>query len=436
MSGDLDSSLEIIRREWRQAASSLADWAFERLVNRREVWGQYSKLSEREKLNSKKTYKALTLPQKSKRGQDMVTHEKLQRHFRSGGVQHLIGLHSTSADNTSLWLAIDIDLHDSGAVDAEDEARRNFAAAQHWWEVLQKQGYDPLLLDSNGRGGYHLLLLFDEPAPTADVYHFGQSLIADWKKRNIDAAPETFPKNAEVSGDKLGAWLRVFGLHHTHPHFTRVWSGDPWLDDPWLEGSEAIDTIMSARPGPPPPVAGDDDGKRKVSKKKAAGGFVRTKRPVVCVDLDGVLAGHDGFQGKATIGPPIPGALEFMRSLSTFATVVIFTARCSGDQRGDSEKAVVQWLEKHQIPFDRVHTGPGKPMALAFVDDRSVSCRPQSAGPLAFGMAEQAVRALCGERDPEFEGSEGAKLQNLNQRWLRIPPEVREKILNLAEDPS
>jgi hypothetical protein len=34
-------------------------------------------------------------------------------------------------------------------------------------------------MDSNGRGGFHLWLLFAEPAPAADVHAMAQDLIAD-----------------------------------------------------------------------------------------------------------------------------------------------------------------------------------------------------------------------------------------------------------------
>ena len=171
-----DEVFEIIRQEWRSAASELADWAMQYLVNRKDVWGQYTGLSEKEKLNSNRSYKALTLPQKSMRGKDMVTLDKLTRHFKCSAVNHIIGLHAAHPDNTSRWLALDIDLHDTDAVDADDEARRNFSAAQAWWEEVQDMGYDPLLLDSNGAGGYHLLIIFAEPAPTADVHAMGQPI--------------------------------------------------------------------------------------------------------------------------------------------------------------------------------------------------------------------------------------------------------------------
>lgn len=76
---------------------------------------------------------------------------------------------------------------------------------------------------------------------------FAQDLIADWQSRNLDAKPETFPKSARLGGDKMGAWLRLPGVHHSRDHITRVWSGDAWLDDPWEEWSAALSSLPYCR---------------------------------------------------------------------------------------------------------------------------------------------------------------------------------------------
>ena len=90
-----------------------------------------------------RSYKAMTLPIASMRGQDMVTLDKLTRHFASRR-QHrpqLIGLHAESKEGTSRWLAIDIDNHDLEAVGAPERARRNPAGALGWWRLLAERGY-------------------------------------------------------------------------------------------------------------------------------------------------------------------------------------------------------------------------------------------------------------------------------------------------------
>ena len=446
MDPNLPTTIQIIGKEWEARRRELAEWAMQRLVNRLDVWGQYTTLSEREKLTSKRTYKALTLPQKSMRGSDMVTLEKLSRHFGSLRRNHLIGLHAASTENTSKWLAIDIDMHEIDATDAEDNARRNLIAATAWWEALQTRGYDPLLLDSNGAGGLHLMVLFAEPAPTENVHALGQQIIADWQAQNLDEAPETFPKSPRpVEGDKLGAWLRLPGLHHTQDHLTRVWSGDVWLDDPWQEGSAAIDTMLNTIPGPtPPPPVEDDDAppakkkkqaaKKKTKAKGASGGRKRKGKANICVDLDGVLAQYDGWEGIDVIGDPIDGAVEFTRRLAKFARITIHTSRLQGDPKGglDSiEKRIHQWLDQHQFAYDDVYSGSGKPPAHAYIDDRAISCLPQEQGVTAYAAAELRALQLADRRqsaqaDPLFG--------ELVDEWKRLTPDQREELLGQARE--
>lgn len=388
----LPPHLLVLAEEWKARSKELAEWAWHRLVNRKDVWGQYTALSKREKMDARKSYKALTLPQKSMRGKDMVTDDKLVRHFSSMRRHHLIGLHASSAEQTSRWCAVDIDMHDLEGQEAEDASRRNFAAALGWWEKLQALGYDPVLADSNGAGGFHLWTFFDEPAPLRDVHHFVKGLVSDWEGRNLDAVPETFPKSGELSGDKLGAWLRLPGLHHTRDQFTRVWSGDEWLDDPWLEGDAAIDVFLNVRPGVAPPAAPVEEGElapQPKAKKK------RSRDQSVCLDLDGVLSTYSGWKGVDHFGDPIPGAVEFSKKLARVYRVIIFTARLhsSYDER-DVLPLVQGWLDRHGFRYDEIYTGKGKPFAIAYIDDRGVSCRPQEDGERAFEIALEGVKRL------------------------------------------
>ena len=330
----------------------------------------------------------------------MVTVEKLARHFGSLRRDHLIGLHAASPDEQCLWLAVDIDLHDADAEDAADVERRNFAAAVGWWEVLQGKGYDPLLFDSNGAGGYHLWVLLERPAPMSHVHAFAQDLIADWPARNLDAKPETFPKSAKLGGDKMGAWLRLPGVHHSRDHITRVWSGDAWLDDPWEEGSAAIDAILRATPGPPPPTPEPEVA--TVVQRAKSKGAKRKEKPAICVDLDGVLAHYDRWQGPFHFGAPVEGAANFLRRLSDRAEIIIFTARLQDSDDGSDldavESAVRGWLDQHQFVYHAIYRGIGKPLARAYIDDRAVTCRPQVVGPhAAFTDAEAQVRELLGK---------------------------------------
>src|SRR5687768_4179487 len=139
-----DRRLQWIAEEWQRYADRLAEWAMERLVNRRDVWSQYT-LRDGE-------VRVVMLPIKERRkgGTDMVTLNKLRRHFAGRAVSHLIGLHSISDHATAKWFAIDIDLHDESVANSDDVAAANLAAALEWTARLRAAGFDPLLFDSNG----------------------------------------------------------------------------------------------------------------------------------------------------------------------------------------------------------------------------------------------------------------------------------------------
>lgn len=401
---------EIIGEEWFERAGELADWAMEKLVNRKDVWGQYSVLTPAERRREGKSYKAMTLPKKEMRGDDMVTIDKLTRHFASRHHRkpQLIGLHAKSKTATSRWFGIDIDMHNEDKSDAEDHNRRNLNAAIKWWKELQLKGYDPMLFNSNNYGGYHLWCLFDAPAPTVDVYAMVKGIAETWQENNLDEEPETFPK--KVKDDSLGSWFRLPGLHHTRYHYSSLWSGDDWLDNPWLTGHAAIDVMLEARGGPPPPRVDVNDPdmqdlltrsrKSWVSIAADDRRFKREGRASVCIDLDGVLATRVRGGGKKTdIGPPIDGAVEFTREVAEYADITILTSRLadlSGREQDEMETMIRTWLTRHNMSFHHIHTGQGKPPAQAYVDDKGVSCRPEYDGPKAFRQAANLVENLCG----------------------------------------
>jgi hypothetical protein len=407
---------EIIGEEWAARAPELAEWAMTRLVNRKDVWGQYSVLTPAERRREGRSYKAMTLPRVEMRGQDMVTIDKLTRHFASRHHRkpQIIGLHTTAKEGTCQWFGIDIDMHNETKADAEDHARRNLNGALEWFRQLQAQGYDPLLFDTNGNGGYHLWVLFAEPAPADDVYAMVKSIAESWASAGLYEEPETFPK--EYREDSIGVWFRLPGLHHTNFHYAQVWSGDDWLEDPWLDGNAAIDAMLGCVGGPPPPpaperflaghrsrvtlrtaerVLAELDSTPTAAQRKSR--FQRTGKARVCVDLDGVLCQRAQGSRKTSFGQPFPGAVEFMADLAGKAEIVIFTARLNdGDAKRKAETArlIEEWLHQHRITFHSIHDGPGKPLAVAFVDDRAVPCTPEKDGVQAFSAAMQGIDRL------------------------------------------
>jgi hypothetical protein len=384
-----------IAEEWMRYADDLAEWAMERLVNRRDVWSQYTLK------DGKVRVFMLPIPERRKLGTDMVTLNKLHRHFQAKSVAHLIGLFSISDHSTCKWFAVDVDLHDETVPNADEIAEANFAAALEWAEKLRSQGMDPLLLDSNGVGGYHVWVLLDKEYPLADVFDFADDLRSDWERLGLPRKPEIFPPKRAVGPNDLPYTLRVPGRHHTRLFYTRVWNFDAIAgENEWLEGGEAIEAMIATRPSKLPKIKGS---KKKSGLAPAPAPKKRepvTQKPRVCLDLDGVLAKYDKWRGIDHIGDPIPGALEFTKQLAKIAEIVIFSSRCAQDvlegsriTPGQLRIRVIEWLEKHKFPFADVYTGQGKPRAAAFIDDRAVACSPQN-DKHAFEKALDAARLL------------------------------------------
>lgn len=130
----------------------------------------------------------------------------------------------------------------------------------------------------------------------------------------------------------------------------------------------------------------------------------------VAVDFDGVIAQYDGWKGVYVLGEPIEGAREFVQALRSHGyNILIYTARCNialngYEVKNTSEdnymgryvalrKSVSDYLKKHDIPFDDIFMGQGKPLADAYIDDRAVPCQPMKF-PGAYDFALKAVLEL------------------------------------------
>jgi uncharacterized phage-associated protein len=407
-----------IAEEWQRNADDMAIWAMERLVNRRDVWGQYT-------LKSGEVH-VVTLPIKERRdtGSDMVTLNKLRRHFGGRAVSHLIGLHVESDHETCKWFAIDVDLHDETIANADEIALANLAACREWATRLREKMLDPCIIDSNGIGGFHLLVLLDGEYPVADVHEFIAELRSDYERFGLLQKPELFPSKPKPDKDeRLGNWLRLPGRHHTRPHYSRVWNFDAVGENEWLEGSEAIEAIISLRPAALPQPSEVRKLARRIAPKQQE---PLSRKPRVCVDLDGVLAKYDGFRGRDHIGVPLPGALEFAWALAKVADIIIFSARCSQDNAGEEPSRlspaqlrirVIDWLEKYKFPYTDVYVGQGKPRVAAFIDDRAINCSPQTDSE-AFDKTLDSLKGLlygrpkANGKPPEPSDRAGKKLKS------------------------
>jgi hypothetical protein len=230
----------------------LAHWALSRLVNRADAWGTYSP-QERRGLEYRRRDGILAVVPVNYTAKGVLTAGLLARHFRGRCAEHILGLHTTSTDNRSRWGAVDIDQHG----DQSPDPAKNLAAALAWYDELVRHGFMPLLTDSNGRGGYHLRVIFGEPAPTPQVFSLMRWLVRDYADHGLTAPPETFPKQARIDPDRFGNWLRLPGRHHTRPHWSRIRDGTAWLD-----GAEAVAHLLTVTGDSPklmPPAAKDNE---------------------------------------------------------------------------------------------------------------------------------------------------------------------------------
>lgn len=344
--------LDQMQSEWRDRAPELAPWILTHLVNRTDVWGRYLPKRNRKPKPVKEgghQGNAITAPFRDERGKVFLGLSSLEKHFKAvdGGV---LGIHSASSDGSSRWVAIDIDLHDEEDLSVTREG--NFVAAREWYVALQKLGLDPLLLDSNGRGGFHIWVVFAQPMNSRSVRAFADQLVHDYQRRGLDRAPDLFP--GTLGANHLGSWLRLPGRHHTLPHYTRVYNDQAWEERTWLDGHDAIDRILATQPA-------------SLELLDSIG--IERSIKTICLDFDGVVHSYrSGWKGETNIpDPPIHGVREAIRHLRKRYRVVIHSAR-SGTEEGCM--AIRQWLQRHDIEVDDVCRT--KPPAIAYVDDRAI----------------------------------------------------------------
>jgi hypothetical protein len=192
---------------WRAAADRLTQWTVVRMVIHPEVYGSYERPF------------------------------TIRRHFCHEWPVHDIWLRPVSPQGMSKWFVITVN-HQCD--DAAQKAVVNWQAAAGWYEELQRRGFTPLMLDSNGGEDIELLVLLAEEIPTSQVMGFVHGLVSDYQARGLAQAPEFMPDQADIDSDRNRKGWRVLGEHPGHWHFTRVWDGERWL-----EREEAIEAILS-----------------------------------------------------------------------------------------------------------------------------------------------------------------------------------------------
>jgi hypothetical protein len=100
------------------------------------------------------------------------------------------------------------------------------------------------------------------------------------------------------------------------------------------------------------------------------------KRPILCLDFDGVIHSYSsGWQGADVVSdPPVEGALGFLQEALQHFDVCIFSSR--SHQTGGIE-AMQKWLRRYALDpadwIDQVRFPTEKPAAMVTLDDRALT---------------------------------------------------------------
>lgn len=72
---------------------------------------------------------------------------------------------------------------------------------------------------------------------------------------------------------------------------------------------------------------------------------------------------------------PMKGAKDGLRRLIEHGYLIVIHSSRAWEgfpDRGDRVREMAEWLDKHRIPYHKIHTGYGKPTAIAYVDDKAI----------------------------------------------------------------
>ena len=99
----------------------------------------------------------------------------------------------------------------------------------------------------------------------------------------------------------------------------------------------------------------------------------------ICIDFDGTIVDHRFPE----IGPPVPGALDWMKKFQEAgAKLILFTMRSDTGRGGNSLTRAVRYLEENGIklygvnknPSQVVWTSSPKAYGQLYIDDAAFGC--------------------------------------------------------------
>ncbi len=243
---------------WNARRTALAQWSMKWLVNRTDACGAYTPVDVRETPGN--DGKPIPVSYTDKRE---LTLQRLQAHFSTWAKpEDVIGLHTISLDDDCKVVSIDVDAHASEVSEETRERNRRYVNAKII--QLDQIGLRPLVWETNGKGGYHIDVIFSEPIPAAIAYRLGLWIVRDWQEYGFVSQPESFPKQPSRNG-KYGNWLRLIGRHHTRDFWATVYDHD---SGEFLSGEAAAMAVLSHPPVSPSAIPAEATVETKEEERR------------------------------------------------------------------------------------------------------------------------------------------------------------------------
>lgn len=102
-------------------------------------------------------------------------------------------------------------------------------------------------------------------------------------------------------------------------------------------------------------------------------------RYTVCVDVDGTLAEYQGWKSYTQVGAPIKSMVGTLRAIIASRPsvyIIVHTCRVTTVDNKIIPAAVetlTRWLKTHEVPYDEIWMGTGKPYANVYIDDMAAN---------------------------------------------------------------
>jgi hypothetical protein len=121
------------------------------------------------------------------------------------------------------------------------------------------------------------------------------------------------------------------------------------------------------------------------------------KKPILCVDFDGVVHSYTSpWSGEAIVSdPPVPGALRWLWKAAEWFDVQIYSSRSKSEE---GRKAMLEWMIKHAV----AEFGEGHPMCEIRAD--LVRSDGDWSYPITFAAEKPAAFLTIDDRAYCFEG--------------------------------